>query len=67
MSDHGGVIPSSEWWIKVVADKGQGMTNLAFSIINQIIPNSPNKHFMLFVYEGDDSHYNLKTVFDVSF
>lgn len=66
IDDHS-VIPSTEWWIKLVGDKGQGLTNLAFNVINQEKPNSSLKHMMLFIYEADDSWYNMNTVFEASF
>ena len=60
---HAQAIKSKEIKIKLVCDKGSVLENMSFAVLNSTEPNSSMNHLMLFVYEGEDDHYNLNSVF----
>lgn len=52
---------SGEVLVKFTADKGGGRTNICFNIVNQDNANSPDRHYQLVIYMGDDRHGNIES------
>ena len=64
LTDHSGVIPPGEIWIKLGGDKGRGSFKFNLQLVNVMNPNSVKKTVLLAVAKAGDTTSNLHIVLD---
>ena len=56
-------IPTSEIWVKVGADHGQGSLKMALQVANTNSPNSKNNTVLCSLFKGKDDRENVQRIF----
>ena len=54
-------IPTSELWVKIGGDKGQGSFKMSLQLVNVPHPNAAQNTSLLFLFKAGDSRSNLHT------
>jgi hypothetical protein len=58
-------VPAGEIWLKVVGDKGDGVSKLGYQIVNAKTPNSAANTPLLSTFYGPDTYINMKECFGI--
>ena len=61
-----GTIPTSEIWIKLGWDKGQGTMRMVYQVANISNPNVEDNTVIWSTFAAPDSYYNLEIALDVN-